>query len=32
MIRLHHAPQSRSMRSLWLLYELGLEFDLVTHD
>ena len=29
MIRLHHVPQSRSMRVLWLLNELGLEFDLV---
>ena len=31
MIRLHHCPQTRSMRSLWLLHELGVEFDLVTH-
>ncbi|MFY0692058.1 MAG: glutathione S-transferase family protein [Paracoccaceae bacterium] len=31
MIRLHHAHQTRSMRSLWLLYELGVEFDLVIH-
>lgn len=29
MIRLHHAHQTRSMRSLWLLHELGLDFDLV---
>lgn len=28
---LHHCVQSRSMRSLWLLYELGIAFDLVTH-
>ncbi|MEM9436611.1 MAG: glutathione S-transferase family protein [Pseudomonadota bacterium] len=28
MIRLHHCPQTRSMRSLWLLYELGVEFEL----
>lgn len=28
MIRLHHSHQTRSMRSLWLLYELGLDFDL----
>lgn len=28
MIRLHHCPGTRSMRSLWLLYELGLDFDL----
>lgn len=27
MIRLHHAPQARSMRVLWLLHELGVEFD-----
>lgn len=31
MIRLHHCPQTRSMRSLWLLKELGVAFDLVTH-
>lgn len=31
MIRLHHAAQSRSMRSLWLLYELGLDFELKTY-
>ncbi|NNK77447.1 MAG: glutathione S-transferase family protein [Litoreibacter sp.] len=31
MIRLHHAHQTRSMRSLWLLNELGVEFDLVIH-
>jgi len=31
MIRLHHCDQSRSMRSLWLLHEMGLEFDLVTY-
>ncbi|WP_289152674.1 glutathione S-transferase family protein [uncultured Salipiger sp.] len=29
MIRLHHVPESRSMRVLWLLYELGVEFDVV---
>ncbi|MCV6595512.1 MAG: glutathione S-transferase family protein [Mangrovicoccus sp.] len=28
-ITLHHAPQSRSMRVLWLLQELGLEYQLV---
>ena len=27
MIRLFHAPQARSFRTLWLLEELGLEFD-----
>lgn len=29
MIRLHHVPESRSMRILWLLNELGLEFETV---
>ncbi len=29
MITLYHVPGSRSMRSLWLLKELGLEFDRV---
>ncbi len=28
-IRLYHVPQSRSMRSLWLLHELGVPFELV---
>ena len=28
MITLHHCPQTRSMRTLWLLYELELEFQL----
>jgi glutathione S-transferase len=31
MIRLHHCHQTRSMRSLWLLYELGVKFDVVVH-
>ena len=31
MIRLHHAPQTRSMRSLWLLHELGIAFEVVAH-
>jgi len=31
MIRLHHCPQSRSMRVLWLLNELGVDFEVVTH-
>ena len=31
MITLHHAPQTRSMRTLWLLYELQVEFKLVKH-
>ena len=29
MIRLHHCAQTRSMRSLWLLHELGVPFELV---
>ncbi|MDF0599215.1 glutathione S-transferase family protein [Psychromarinibacter sp. C21-152] len=29
MIRLHHCHQTRSMRVLWLLYELGVDFELV---
>lgn len=28
MIVLHHCPQTRSMRTLWLLHELGVEFQL----
>ncbi len=28
---LHHCHQARSMRSLWLLHEIGLDFELVTH-
>lgn len=31
MIRLHHVPQSRSMRTLWLCHELGLDVDVVEH-
>ncbi|MBT8476934.1 MAG: glutathione S-transferase family protein [Alphaproteobacteria bacterium] len=31
MIRLHHCHQSRSMRSLWLLHELGVPFELAVH-
>ncbi len=27
MIRLHHVPQSRSMRTLWLLNELGVPYE-----
>ncbi|NNU81207.1 glutathione S-transferase family protein [Halovulum dunhuangense] len=30
-IVLHHCPESRSMRSLWLLHEIGLPFRVVTH-
>lgn len=29
MITLYHCAEARSMRSLWLLHELGLEFELV---
>lgn len=28
MIKLHHCPQTRSMRVLWLLHEIGTEFEL----
>lgn len=31
MIRLHHCPQSRSMRTLWLLNELEIDFRVVIH-
>ena len=31
MIRLHHCNQTRSMRVLWLLHELGVDFELVVH-
>lgn len=31
MITLHHCPQTRSMRVLWLLHELDVEFSLVAH-
>ena len=31
MIRLHHCPQTRSMRTLWLLNELDVRFELVIH-
>lgn len=31
MITLHHCPQTRSMRSLWVLHELGVAFDVVEH-
>ena len=30
MIKLYHADGTRSVRSLWLLNELGLDFELVT--
>ena len=31
MIRVHHLDRSRSIRVLWLLEELGLDYDLVQH-
>jgi len=31
LIRLHHCHETRSMRVLWLLNELGLPFELVVH-
>lgn len=31
MIRLHHLNQSRSLRTLWLLEELGVPYEVVTH-
>jgi len=31
MIKLHHVPQSRSMRTLWLLHELDVPFEVVLH-
>ncbi len=31
MIVLHHCHQTRSMRVLWLLHEMGLEFEVVVH-
>ena len=31
MIRLHHCHQTRSMRSLWLLEELGIPFELKSY-
>jgi glutathione S-transferase len=31
MIRLHHCPQTRSMRTLWLLHELDVEFQIYLH-
>lgn len=32
MITLHHCHESRSMRSLWLLHEMGLDFELKVHN
>ena len=31
MIRLHHLNQSRSLRTLWLLEELGINYEVVSH-
>ncbi|MBK1637063.1 glutathione S-transferase [Rhodovulum adriaticum] len=31
MIRLHHCSQARSFRILWLLHEMGLEFEVERH-
>ncbi|PRY26484.1 glutathione S-transferase [Aliiruegeria haliotis] len=31
MIRLHHCPQTRSMRTLWLLHEIGCPFEVEVH-
>lgn len=31
MIRLHHLNQSRSLRILWLLEELGVDYEVVSH-
>ena len=31
MIRLHHCHQTRSMRVLWLLHELGVDFDVAVY-
>ena len=31
MITLHHCPQTRSMRTLWLLHELGVKFRVAVH-
>ncbi|WP_166415910.1 glutathione S-transferase family protein [Cochlodiniinecator piscidefendens] len=32
MIRLHHAPDARSMRIIWLLEELGVAYELISHN
>jgi glutathione S-transferase len=31
LIVLHHCPETRSMRTLWLLHELGAPFEVVVH-
>lgn len=32
VLRLHHCHEARSMRSLWLLNEMDLEFELIVHE
>ncbi len=32
MIKLHHLNQSRSQRILWLLEELGVEYEIISHE
>jgi glutathione S-transferase len=29
MLKLYHCPETRSMRTLWLLHELNIPFELV---
>ncbi len=31
-ITLHHCHQARSMRSFWLMNEIGLDFSVVVHE
>ena len=31
MITLHHVPYSRSMRIMWLLEEMGLDYEVETY-
>ncbi len=31
MIRLHHCHQTRSMRTLWLLHELEIDFEVAVY-
>lgn len=31
MIHLHHCPETRSMRTLWLLHELGVDFEVTVY-
>jgi len=32
LLTLHHCHEARSMRSLWLLHEMGVDFDLKVHE